>query len=216
MFQVILGDNSHIYNYEGGGISALGGLAFHVVHNEPNGELPLEQLQAAVRPDDSHCSRSGLVCLESSHNRCGGTVLSLEYMEAVKQWADGHGMPVHLDGARVFNAAQALGVEVGAIASHVTSLQFCLSKVTTLTDYMSQTPFALVMHGTPCNGFLSSQPDLFSSEVHTHDSCSAMTWTFNYIWLAKPGVALATHAATWCILSAQDVSDVASMLAAHI
>ncbi|KAL3163258.1 hypothetical protein ABBQ32_009657 [Trebouxia sp. C0010 RCD-2024] len=126
--EVILGDNSHIYNYEGGGISALGGLAFHVVHNEPNGELPLEQLQAAVRPDDSHCSRSGLVCLESSHNRCGGTVLSLEYMEAVKQWADGHGMPVHLDGARVFNAAQALGVEVGAIASHVTSLQFCLSK----------------------------------------------------------------------------------------
>ena len=127
--QVILGDNCHIYNYEGGGISALGGLAFHVLHNEPNGQLPLDQLQAAVRPDDAHCSRSGLVCLESSHNRCGGTVLSLEYMEAVKQWADGHGLPVHLDGARVFNAAQALGVNVGTIAAHVTSVQFCLSKV---------------------------------------------------------------------------------------
>ena len=129
MFQVILGDNCHIYNYEGGGISALGGLAFHVLHNEPNGQLPLDQLQEAVRPDDAHCSRSGLVCLESSHNRCGGTVLSLEYMKAVKQWADGQGMPVHLDGARVFNAAQALGVDVGIIAAHVTSVQFCLSKV---------------------------------------------------------------------------------------
>ena len=134
---MILGDNCHIYNYEGGGISALGGLAFHVLHNEPNGQLPLDQLQAAVRPDDAHCSRSGLVCLESSHNRCGGTVLSLEYMAAVKHWADGHGMPVHLDGARVFNAAQALGVEVGTIAAHVTSVQFCLSKVNISMNHIS-------------------------------------------------------------------------------
>lgn len=143
MFQVILGDNSHIYNYEGGGISALGGLAFHVVHNAPNGELPLDQLHAAVRPDDAHCSRSGLVCLESSHNRCGGTVLSLEYMEAVKQWADAQGMPVHLDGARVFNAAQALGVEVADVAAHVTSIQFCLSKVNTLMGCVSHTLLGL-------------------------------------------------------------------------
>ena len=134
---MILGDNCHIYNYEGGGISALGGLAFHVLHNEPNGQLPLDQLQAAVRPDDAHCSRSGLICLESSHNRCGGTVLSLEYMAAVKQWADGHGMPVHLDGARVFNAAQALGVDVGTIAAHVTSVQFCLSKVNISMNHIS-------------------------------------------------------------------------------
>ena len=86
-------------------------------------------MEAAVRPDDAHCSRTGLVCLESSHNCCGGTVLSLDYMKAVKQWADSHGMPVHLDGARVFNAAEALSVDVGAIAAHVTSVQFCLSKV---------------------------------------------------------------------------------------
>lgn len=138
-----MGDNCHIYNYEGGGISALGGLAFHVIHNEPNGELPLDQLQAAVRPDDAHCSHSGLVCLETSHNRCGGTVLSLEYMEAVKQWADGHGLPVHLDGARVFNAAQALGVGVGTIAAHVTSIQFCLSKVTLS---MHASPSCLMAH----------------------------------------------------------------------
>lgn len=126
--EVLLGDNCHIYNYEGGGISALGGLAFHVMHNEPNGEILLEDLQAAIRPDDAHCSRTGLVCLESSHNRCGGTVLSLEYMATVKKWADSLGIPVHLDGARVFNAAEALGVSVGSIAAHVTTIQFCLSK----------------------------------------------------------------------------------------
>ena len=81
------------------------------------------------RADDSHCSRAGLLCLESSHNRCGGTVLSLDYMSRVKQWADELGVPVHLDGARVFNAAESLGVSVREIASHVTSVQFCLSKV---------------------------------------------------------------------------------------
>lgn len=81
------------------------------------------------RADDAHCSRAGLLCLESSHNRCGGVVLSLNYMSRVKQWADQLGIPVHLDGARVFNAAEALGVSVAEIASHVTSVQFCLSKV---------------------------------------------------------------------------------------
>lgn len=81
------------------------------------------------RADDAHCSRAGLLCLESSHNRCGGTVLSLDYMSRAKQWADEIGIPVHLDGARVFNAAESLGVSVREIASHVTSVQFCLSKV---------------------------------------------------------------------------------------
>ena len=158
LLQVILGHNSHIYNYEGGGISALGGLAFHVMHNEPSGELPLGQLEAAVRPDDAHCSRSGLVCLESSHNRCGGTVLSLEYMEAVKHWADAKGMPVHLDGARVFNAAQALGVEVGAIAAHVTSIQFCLSKVNTLAGLLAQSSLGSVCIVAPESMALGFMP----------------------------------------------------------
>lgn len=81
------------------------------------------------RGDDQHSAKTSLVCLETSHNRCGGTVLSLEYMRQVKQWADAKGLPVHLDGARVFNAAAALRVDVRAIADCVTSLQFCLSKV---------------------------------------------------------------------------------------
>lgn len=86
-------------------------------------------MQWCCRPDDYHASPTGLICLESSHNRCGGTVLSLEYMTAVKQWADSLGIPVHLDGARVFNAAQALGVSVSTVAAQFTTIQFCLSKV---------------------------------------------------------------------------------------
>ena len=90
------------------------------------------------RPDDAHCPRTGLLCLESSHNRCGGTALSLDYMSAVKQWADSVGIPVHLDGARIFNAAQALGVSVDKIAANVTSVQFCLSKVRFTSVYCQQ------------------------------------------------------------------------------
>ncbi|KAK9829692.1 hypothetical protein WJX72_007383 [[Myrmecia] bisecta] len=126
--EVIVGDESHVYHYEGGGMSAFGGVAFHVLPTRPNGEIPLEALQAAVRPFEQHSARTGCVCLESSHNRCGGPVLDLGYMEAVHSWAEAQGLPIHLDGARVFNAATYLGVPVAAIAAQVTSMQFCLSK----------------------------------------------------------------------------------------
>ncbi|KAK9917320.1 hypothetical protein WJX75_003117 [Coccomyxa subellipsoidea] len=126
--EVIVGDQSHVYQYEAGGMSCLGGVAFNVVLTQPNGELPLEDLMAAVRPDDQHCARTALICLENSHNRCGGSALSLEYMTRVKSFADSKGIPVHLDGARVFNAAVSLGVPVSAITELVTSVQFCLSK----------------------------------------------------------------------------------------
>lgn len=126
--EVIVGDQSHVYQYEAGGMSCLGGVAFNVIPTEVNGELPLEALSAAIRPDDQHCARTALICLENSHNRCGGSVLSLEYMRQVKALADAKGLAVHLDGARVFNAAVALGVHVSAIADLVTSVQLCLSK----------------------------------------------------------------------------------------
>ncbi|CAL8465044.1 g4579 [Coccomyxa elongata] len=126
--EAIVGDESHVYQYEAGGMSCLGGVAFNVIPTDLNGELPLEALSAAIRPDDQHCARTALICLENSHNRCGGSVLSLEYMQQVKALADAKGLAVHLDGARVFNAAVALGVHVSAIAHLVTSVQFCLSK----------------------------------------------------------------------------------------
>jgi threonine aldolase len=127
--EVLLGDESHIYHYEGGGASTLGGIALHPVQTAPNGELPLDALAAAVRdPQDEHEALTRLVCLENTHNRCGGTVLTPGYMRAVHDFARGRGLLVHLDGARLFNAAVALGVGVREITGHVDSVQFCLSK----------------------------------------------------------------------------------------
>jgi threonine aldolase len=127
--EALLGDESHIYHYEGGGASTLGGIALHPVRTAPNGELPLDALAAAVRdPQDEHEALTRLVCLENTHNRCGGTVLTPDYMRAVHDFAGERGLLVHLDGARVFNAAVALKVGVREITGHVDSVQFCLSK----------------------------------------------------------------------------------------
>ncbi len=129
--EVMLGDQSHIYNYEAGGAAAVGGLVFHVLPTQPNGQIALDTLDKAYRnrPNDPHCPRPGVLCLENTHNRCGGAVLPLEYMRDVAAWAEARSIPVHLDGARVFNAAVALDVPVHEIAQHVTSVSFCLSKV---------------------------------------------------------------------------------------
>jgi threonine aldolase len=127
--EAILGDESHIYHYEGGGASVLGGVAFHLAPTQPNGELPLAALAGAVRDvHDSHEAISKLICLENTHNRCGGVVLSIDYMRSVHRLARESGLLVHLDGARMFNAAVALGVDAREITRHVDTVQFCLSK----------------------------------------------------------------------------------------
>jgi threonine aldolase len=127
--EAIVGDESHIFHYEAGGPSVLGGVALHPVRTEPSGELPLGEIAGAIRdPGDAHEAITRLVCLENTHNRCGGTVLSPAYMQSVHALARERGLRVHLDGARVFNAAVALGVEPREITQHVDSVQFCLSK----------------------------------------------------------------------------------------
>jgi len=126
--EVILGDQSHTFLYEGGGISALGGVHPHTVSNQPDGTLRLEDIEAAIRPDNVHFPRTRLICLENTHNRCYGTPLRLEYMEAVGELARRHGLAIHLDGARIFNAATALGVDVKELTRCADSITFCLSK----------------------------------------------------------------------------------------
>ncbi|HPC93414.1 MAG TPA: low-specificity L-threonine aldolase [Sedimentisphaerales bacterium] len=126
--EVILGDQSHTFYYEAGGISALGGIHPHTVPNQRDGTLRLEDMAAAIRPDNVHFPRTRLVCLENTHNRCGGAVLSVEYTKAVAGFAHEHGLAVHLDGARIFNAAVALGVDVKALTQPVDSVSVCLSK----------------------------------------------------------------------------------------
>jgi threonine aldolase len=126
--EVIVGDQAHIFRYEAGGSSVLGGIAQFQIPNNPDGTLPLEKVEAAIRGSDQHEARTKLIALENTHNRCGGTVLPLEYMQHVRKLADKHHLKVHLDGARVFNAAVALGVDVKAITQYADSVTFCLSK----------------------------------------------------------------------------------------
>lgn len=126
--EVILGDLSHTFLYEAGGIAALGGIHPHTVPNQPDGTLPLEEIEAAIRPENVHFPRTRLICLENTHNRCCGAALHPEYMASVGQLARRRGLAVHLDAARVFNAAVALNVDVRDLTRHADSLSFCLSK----------------------------------------------------------------------------------------
>ncbi|MEJ7654836.1 MAG: GntG family PLP-dependent aldolase [Chloroflexia bacterium] len=126
--EVVMGDESHIFWYESGGGSVLGGLPYRTVPNGPNGELDPDDVNYAIRIDRNGFPPTGLVCLENTHNRCGGTVVALEQMRAVVEVAHARDVPVHLDGARIFNAAAALGVPASEIGSTVDSVQFCLSK----------------------------------------------------------------------------------------
>jgi len=126
--EVILGDQCHTFNYEAGGIAALGGVHPHPVKTLPNGQLPLEAIEEAVRSEDVHFPVSRLVCLENTHNRCGGAVLDEAYTAAVGALAHRHGLRMHLDGARIFNAAAALGVRASRLAAPADSVTFCLSK----------------------------------------------------------------------------------------
>jgi threonine aldolase len=126
--EAILGDKAHTFTSEAGGISALGGVHSHQIPNQPDGTLRLEDIRAAIRSDDPHNPVTRLICLENTHNRCGGTVLSVDYTRAVAQLAHDRNLLVHLDGARIFNAAVALGVPAAELAKPVDSVTFCLSK----------------------------------------------------------------------------------------
>jgi threonine aldolase len=126
--EVILGDRCHTSIYEAGGISALGGIHPRPVTNQPDGTLRLEDIEAAIRPDNVHFPRTRLVCLENTHNRCDGAALTVPYTAQVVDLAHRHNLAVHLDGARIFNAAVALDVDVRELTRGVDSLSFCLSK----------------------------------------------------------------------------------------
>ncbi len=126
--EVMLGDKSHTFLYEAGGISAVGGIHSRQLPNQPDGSLLLSDLEAGLRGSDSHFPPSRLICLENTHNRCGGTYQTPAYFKQVSDFAHSHGLKVHLDGARIFNASVAQSVDVKAFAQHVDSLTFCLSK----------------------------------------------------------------------------------------
>jgi threonine aldolase len=126
--EAILGDKSHTFLYEAGSMSAVGSIHPHTVTNQPDGTMRLEEIEAAIRINNVHFPRSRLICLENTHNRCYGSALTPRYTESVATLAADRGLSVHLDGARIFNAAIALGVDVKELTCHADSVSFCLSK----------------------------------------------------------------------------------------
>ena len=126
--EVIADGDSHLFVSEGGGAAALGGIQVRQVPTAA-GVMSAGQVGDAVRPtDDYHAPLTAAVCVENTHNRHGGVVWPMDALRAVRAAADEHGLAVHLDGARVFNAALALGVDVGEITALADTVTFCVSK----------------------------------------------------------------------------------------
>jgi threonine aldolase len=126
--EVIMGNLGHTFLFEGGGISALGGVFAHLLPNQKDGTISLADVEAGIRPDDIHQPPTRLLVLENTHNRCGGVALTAEYTRDAASLAHKHGMKLHIDGARIFNAAAALNVNTNELVKDADSVTFCLSK----------------------------------------------------------------------------------------
>ncbi|MGH7931540.1 MAG: low-specificity L-threonine aldolase [Candidatus Binataceae bacterium] len=127
--KALLGTQAHSYVYEAGGAAAFGGVIMTPIHNSEAGELDLDELRAELdRPPDAHFAAPALVATENTHNLCAGAAVELSHMAAVTELAHRHSLPVHLDGARIFNAALALETTPAKIAASADTVSFCLSK----------------------------------------------------------------------------------------
>ncbi len=127
--KAIVGNQSHTYCYEAGGASALGGIMLAPITNRDNGQLDLDELKAEVfTANDAHFAMPSLVVIENTHNRCGGAPVKLSHLAEVREIANRRALPMHLDGARIFNAAIALETSAKEIASYPDTVTFCLSK----------------------------------------------------------------------------------------
>lgn len=126
--EIILGALSHTFLFEQGGCAAVGGMQPRTIPNQSDGKIPLEDIEAAVRADNVHFPRSRLIILENTHNLCSGFPLETAYVQAVGDIAQRHGLKLHVDGARLFNAAVSLGVQASELAAPADSVSICLSK----------------------------------------------------------------------------------------
>ena len=126
--EVIVGNQSHIYLNEAGGMSALGGMQACPIQNQPDGTLALNDILASIRTEDVHHPITRLVCLENTQNICGGVPLTPVYTRQVADLAHQNNLVLHIDGARIFNAAVAQNVSVKDLVEPADSVMFCLSK----------------------------------------------------------------------------------------
>ncbi|HKJ27484.1 MAG TPA: low-specificity L-threonine aldolase [Anaerolineales bacterium] len=126
--EIIVGRKAHIFLFEAAGASALGGVNINTIPNQPDGKLSLEDIEQAIRPDDVHQPITKLVAMENTHNRCNGASLSQSYTENLAEYVHSRGLKLHIDGARIFNAAVDQNISVKNLASPADSITFCLSK----------------------------------------------------------------------------------------
>lgn len=126
--EMIVGREAHMFRYEAGSSAALGGIHPHIIDVEPDGTLPLEAIRRAIRGDNEHFPRTKLICLENTQGTIGGIPISAGYTAEVGEMAREHGLKLHIDGARIFNAAAALGIPARELVAPADSVSFCLSK----------------------------------------------------------------------------------------
>lgn len=126
--EIILGNKAHTFVYEAGSISGLGSIHPHTVPVQSDGTLRLEDIRAAIRGDNIHFPRTRLIALENTQGTVGGVPLSLEYSNQVAALAHEYNLKLHIDGARIFNAAVALGITARELIAQADSMTFCLSK----------------------------------------------------------------------------------------
>lgn len=123
--EYLCGQQAHNYQFEGGGAAVLGSIQPQPIENEKDGTLCFKKLAAAIKPDDAHFARTKLLSIENTIN---GKILPLSYLKQAREFVDQHELKLHLDGARVYNAAVALGVDITEISKHFDSMTICLSK----------------------------------------------------------------------------------------
>jgi threonine aldolase len=127
--EIILGSQSHIFRSEAGGASALGGVSYHLLENDNKGMIDPLDVRNAIRDSrNHHYPRTALVTLENTQNNCGGKVLTSTDINMIADVAHEHGIPLHIDGARIFNAAVALKCDVIELVDSADTVSFCLSK----------------------------------------------------------------------------------------
>ena len=127
--EILLGDKSHIFYYEAGGVSAFGGIHSHQLPNNDDGTIDINDIKNNIRkPDNDHFPKTSLLCLENTHNFCYGSPIGMEYLNNIKALLNNYNVKLHLDGARIFNASVALRIPVSELASNADSISCCLSK----------------------------------------------------------------------------------------
>lgn len=126
--EVIVGNSSHIYLNEAGGMAALGGIQACPIQNQPDGTLALDDIRASIRTEDVHHPITRLICIENTQNICGGVPLTPDYTRQVGEIARQNNLALHIDGARIFNAAAAQTINVKELVEPADSVMFCLSK----------------------------------------------------------------------------------------